>query len=193
MPPSSITTMRSARWAVVRRCAMRMAERPSRRAVSARSTTVSLRRSSEDVASSRMRTRGRARNARAERELLALAGREGLAALVHHGVDALGQAVDELAQPDGVDRGVDRRPRSRSGCRRRGCADRAGEEERLLGHDADLAAKRVQRHRPDVDAVDEHATRGGVIEAVRELGHGRLARPGRPDERDRLARARSRG
>jgi hypothetical protein len=29
MPPWSITTMRSARWAVVRRCAMRIAERPS--------------------------------------------------------------------------------------------------------------------------------------------------------------------
>ena len=41
-PPSSITTMRSARWAVVRRWAMRIAERPSSRRSSARSITVSL-------------------------------------------------------------------------------------------------------------------------------------------------------
>ena len=71
--------------------------------------------------------------------------------------------------------------------------DRAGEEERLLGHDADLAAQRVQRHVADVDAVDEHAAALGVVEAVDELGHRRLARPGRPDERDALARGDRRG
>ena len=66
--------------------------------------------------------------------------------------------------------------------------DRAGEEERLLGDDADLAAQRVQRHRAQVEAVDEHAAALGVVEAVHQLGHRRLARSGRPDEGDRLAR-----
>ena len=42
-----------------------------------------------------------------QRELLTFAGRQRLAALVHRGVESLGQAVHQVAQPDDVDRGVD--------------------------------------------------------------------------------------
>jgi len=43
-----------------------------------------------------------------------------------------------------------------SGRRRRCCPDRPGEEERLLGDHAELAAQRVQRHLTQVEPVDEH-------------------------------------
>ena len=67
-------------------------------------------------------------------------------------------------------------------------ADGAGEEERLLGDDAELAAQRVQRHALDVVAVDAHVPGGGVVEAGDQLGQGGLAGPGGPDEGHRLPR-----
>ena len=183
-----MTTMRSARWAVVRRCAMRIAERPSRIASRARSTTVSLWRSSDDVASSRMSTRGRARKARASaRSWRSPADRVWPRSCT--GVSRpWGSRSTRSRRPDHVDRFVD------LGVGRVGApeaqvrAHRAREEERLLGHDAQLAAQRVQRHRAHVHAVEQHAALGGVVEAVGQLGHGRLARAGGADEGDRLAR-----
>ena len=138
---------------------MRMAVRPSSSTSSAASTLVSDCRSRLEVASSSTSTRGWARKARAEGDQLALAGRERLAPLVHDGVEPVGQPVDELGEPDGVDRLVD------LGVGRVGpgegdvVADRAGEEERLLGHDAELAAQRVERHVADVVPVDRAPAR----------------------------------
>ena len=60
---------------------------------------------------------------------------------------------------------------------------RAGEQERLLRDDAELAAQRVDGDVAQVVAVDQHPTLGRVVEARDELGDGRLARAGRPDER----------
>jgi hypothetical protein len=67
-------------------------------------------------------------------------------------------------------------------------ADRAAEQERLLGDDAHLRAQRARSGVPEVDAVDDDAARRRVVEARDELGERRLARAGRADERDGLAR-----
>ena len=62
-----------------------------------------------------------------------------------------------------------------------------GEEERLLGHDAELAAQRGERHVREVVPVDQHPARGRVVEARDQLGHRRLARPRGAHEGHRLA------
>ena len=67
---------------------------------SARCTNRSDGMSSDDVASSRMSTAGSARNARGERDELALAGREARALLVHVGVVAVGKRGDEFVGAD---------------------------------------------------------------------------------------------
>ena len=61
-------------------------------------------------------------------------------------------------------------------------ADGAGEQERLLGDDAELPAQRLDGDLAQVVTVDEHASAGGVVEAGHQLGDGRLARAGGPDE-----------
>ena len=75
---------------------------------SARCTSRSDGMSSDDVASSRMSTAGSARNARGERDQLALTGRQPRALLVHVGVVAVGKRGDELVRTDRA------RPRPRS-------------------------------------------------------------------------------
>ena len=66
-------------------------------------------------------------------------------------------------------------------------ADGPGEQERLLGHVAELAAEGVQVERAQVVAVDAHAALVGVVEAGEQLHHGRLAGAGLADQGDRLA------
>ena len=67
-------------------------------------------------------------------------------------------------------------------------ADRAGEEEDILLHDADLAPQRRERHVADIDAVDRDAARIDLVEAGQQRADRRLARAGWTDEGDRLAR-----
>ena len=67
-------------------------------------------------------------------------------------------------------------------------ADRAAEQERLLRHDPHLRAQRVHRDVAEVEAVDQHAALGRVVEARDELGERRLAGAGGADQRDGLAR-----
>src|SRR5690349_23678690 len=43
--------------------------------------------------------------------------------------------------------------------------DGAGENHRILRDDADLIAQRLERDVAEIDAIDEHAARLGVIEA----------------------------
>src|SRR5215813_13173641 len=64
--------------------------------------------------------------------------------------------------------------------------ERVREEKRLLRHEANRSAEGRQRNLADVDAVDEHRTRRRIVEAREQSDEGRFARPGRPDERDRL-------
>ncbi len=66
-------------------------------------------------------------------------------------------------------------------------ADGGGEEGRLLQHDPDLLAQRLQRHVADVVAVDGDAAVGGVIEARDQVDDRGLARAGRAQQGDHLA------
>ena len=95
-----------------------------------------------------------------------------------------------------------RRPRHRRSPRRRDAAvgvgsgegdvvEHAGrEEERIVGDDVDRMAQIVQREVADVVAVDPDGAVVDVVEAGEQAGDGRLARAGRADDRDGLARAR---
>ena len=66
--------------------------------------------------------------------------------------------------------------------------DRAAEEERVLEHDAELAAVRAERDVAQVDAVDANGARVGVVEAADEPGERRLAAARLADERETAAR-----
>ena len=65
-------------------------------------------------------------------------------------------------------------------------ADRAREQERLLGHVAEVAAVGGRSSVAQVDAVDEDPAGGRVVEAGDELDERRLAGAGGADERDDL-------
>ena len=122
-----------------------------------------------------------------ERDELALAGRQLRAALADGRLVAVLEALDELVGADGAGGGahlVVRRVRAPEGDV---VADRAAEQEALLGDDPELAAQRRLRDRAQVVAVDEHGAVGRVVEARDELGDRRLACAGRADERDGLA------
>ena len=54
--------------------------------------------------------------------------------------------------------------------------DRAGEQEHVLQHDADVAAQRREIPVAHVDAVDQDAAALHVVDAVEQLDHRRLAR-----------------
>ena len=64
---------------------------------------------------------------------------------------------------------------------------RAAKKEGLLEHDAHLAAQRRQLDVADIAVVDGHPAGHDVVGAVEQLDQGALARPGRPDQRHRLA------
>ena len=117
---------------------------------------------------------------------LALAGREGLASLVDHGGDPVGQAVDQLAKAHSVDGILDLGIGGLGPGIGEVVPDGSGKEEGLLGHDAELAAERLLGDRPQVVAVDGHGPARGVIEAGDELGQGGLATTGGPDQGDGL-------
>ena len=123
-----------------------------------------------------------------ERDELPLTRRERHAAFVHRRVEPLGEPVDEVGQPDAMDRLPDLVV---GGVRLRELdvvADVPGEEERLLRNDAQLPAQRFDRDVAQVVAVDGDAALGGVVEPRDELGDGRLPGTRRADERHRLPR-----
>ena len=167
---------------------MRTAVRASRRMSSAASIFVSDCRSRFEVASSSTITLGWARNALASAMQLALAGGQGLPPLLNDRVQAAGQVLDELDEPDGPDRlvhvgGAGVRPRKTDVL-----PNRPSEQERLLRHHSELAPQRRQGHRAKVVAVDEDSPCRRVIETGDQLGHRRLPRSRGTDERHRLAR-----
>ena len=122
-----------------------------------------------------------------ERDELALAGGELGAALADLGVVAVLQRDDEVVGADRPRGVLDLLRRGVDAAERDVVADRAAEQERLLGHDPHLRAQRGRRHVAQVVAVDEDAAGGRVVEARDELGQRRLAGAGRADQRDRLA------
>ncbi len=66
-------------------------------------------------------------------------------------------------------------------------ARRGAEQHGVLRHEADRAAHALGIRARDVDAVDEHAAFGRIVEAQQQLERRALAGTGRADERDRLA------
>ena len=120
-------------------------------------------------------------------DALTLTARERVAALADDGVVALGQAHDELVRVGRAGRGLDSSNRGVGSAVGDVVADRDRKEERLVEDDADVRAKRAERHVADVVAVDLDGAGGDVIEARQQPRDGRLARPGAPDERDGLA------
>jgi hypothetical protein len=121
------------------------------------------------------------------REPLALPAGERDAALADDGVVALRQVLDEPVRLRGAGGALDlglRRPDEAEGDV---VAHGGGEEERILGDDADLAPERAACDVAHVDAVDEDAPRRDVVEARHERGERRLPRARVPDEGDRAA------
>ena len=95
-----------------------------------------------------------------ERDQLALAGGQRLAALVHDRVEAVGHPLDDIAQADGVDRLPDLVVGGVGVGEGDVVAKAAGEQERLLRHHAQLAAQRLDRDLAKVVAVDQDAALG---------------------------------
>ena len=123
-----------------------------------------------------------------QRHPLALAAGQGEALLADDGAVAVRQAGDELV-------GF-RRPGRRDDLLRRRIgpavgdvgADRVGEQEAVLHHQADRGPQRLQGQVADIPAADPDHAAPDVIEARQQQGDRRLARSGRADHRERLAR-----
>ena len=123
-----------------------------------------------------------------DREPLPLAAGERDPALADHRVVAVRQLLDELVRLRGARRPLDLLVGRVEDAEGDVLAHGRREEERILGDDADLAAQRAARDVAHVDAVDEHAALGRVVEARHERGERRLARAGVADQRDRPSR-----
>ena len=67
-------------------------------------------------------------------------------------------------------------------------AHRAGEQDRLLRHDADLRQQRILLDGADIDPVDQDLPCGGIVEARDQVDQRGFARAGRAQDGDRLAR-----
>ena len=180
MRPCSSTRISSARRTVARRCAMMIDVRPRSSRSSACSIRISVGRSMFDVASSRIRMRGSARSARA--------------------IEISWRSPAESPAPPS--RTSCRSPRSKRRAMRStptACATSAtsssvasgwakrmlsaivpGEEERILEHDAELAAVRAQLELAQVAAVDaDRAARRGRRSARRASPSSTCRRPTR--------------
>ena len=70
--------------------------------------------------------------------------------------------------------------------------ERADEDVLLLRDERDLLAQRLQRELDEMDAADLDAARPGRVDPREEPAERRLACAGGPDDRDALARPRSR-
>ena len=89
-----------------------------------------------------------------QREQLPFARRQGRAALVDEGVEALGETIDQLVQADGAAGLVDLLVGGVGTSERHVRPHRAREQERLLRHDAELPAERLERDVAEVVSVD---------------------------------------
>ena len=122
-----------------------------------------------------------------DRHPLALPARQRVAVLADLGAEAVREPVDELLGAGEPSRAPHLLHRRVGIGERDVVAHRAGEEERLLEHDPDVAAEVVEPQVAHVDAVDQHPSAVDVVEPGDEPRDGRLARCGRTDDRDRFA------
>ena len=137
--------MRSACMTVDRRCAIRIVI-ASRRSATSRMVWLissSVSESSDDVASSKTSRCGPAEQRAGDREALPLAAGHLHAALADHGVETLvGAGEQAVAAPASARPGIPRRWRRAD--EEQVLADRAGEELRVLGDEADALAEAVE-------------------------------------------------
>src|SRR4029450_5847511 len=117
-----------------------------------------------------------------EGDQLALPGGQQGAPLTDLGVEAVGQAGDDLVGPDGPSGGLDLGPGRLRPAEADVVQDRAREQEALLGDVAHGPAQVGQADLAQIDAVQGDPAPLGIVEAGDQLGHGRLAGPGGPDQ-----------
>ena len=122
-----------------------------------------------------------------ERDELALARGQGRAALLHHGVVAVGQFHDEFVRMHGLGRGHDLLVGGVQFAVADVLTHVAGEDERVLQHDAHLPAQAFQRDGTHVVAVDRHRAFGDVVETRQQVDDRGFAGTRRTNQRDRLA------
>ena len=123
-----------------------------------------------------------------DRHALALPAAERQAALADERVETIGQLLEQLRQPGALRRGGDvllARVGARVGDV---VAERRREQEGVVRDHGHLAAQRRGIHLAHVHAVHEHGALVHVVQARDEHHERRLARAGRPDDRDGAAR-----
>ena len=121
-----------------------------------------------------------------DRQTLALPAGEPLALFADNRVESIGQRVHELRGVRGTQCGT-------HPCIvgvRVAVADvvphRAGEEHRVLRHEGDLAAQRIEGETPGIHPGHRHGTLRGVVEALDQIEERTLAGAGRADQGDGL-------
>ena len=188
MRPPSITITRSASAIVERRCAITKRRAPFHH-LAQRALDLALGGGVDARGGVVEHQHARVGDDRAgDRDALALAARQGQAALADQRVVAVGQALDELVYLRALRRQSRPRRTSPPGARRRCCrarSPRTGSRRRAPARSVSAAPTgpaRARRRRRSSTAPLGH-----VVQA-RDRGHQRrLARPGRADDRDRLA------
>ena len=123
-----------------------------------------------------------------DRDPLPLAAREREAALAEHRLVAVGQASDERGRACQLGGALDVLVARVGPADADVLAHALAEQERLLEDERDRAADVGEPQLAQVEAVEQHAAVLRVVEAREQAGDGALARAGRADERERLAR-----
>jgi len=104
-----------------------------------------------------------------------------VAAVAHHGVEAVGKRGDQVpdpCRPAGLDQLGLGGPRA--------CAGQVGpdgvvEQVRVLGNDADRVVQGLQGQVPEVMTADPHGPRAGIIQPGHQVGDRGLPSAGRTD------------
>ena len=126
-------------------------------------------------------------NRACDRDALPLSARQPHAALAEERVVALRQRAQELVRFGGTRRGFDLGVAGIGPAVADVLARRRAEQHGVLRHEADQPPHVLGIGARDVDAVDEDAPFGRIVEPQQELERRALAGARRPDERDRLA------
>ena len=100
-----------------------------------------------------------------------------------------GQALDPVRGADRAQGGPDRLVAGVLAGEQDVVAHRADEHVVLLGDQGDLGAQRLERQRDELDPADPHRAGARPVDARQQPAQGRLARPGRADDRQPLAGA----